>query len=217
MKDRFNSKQPVSLLAVLVFVALLLAACQPTTTTLQPTTVPLAANTAIPTSVPTMVNTATTASKPTSTAAASATTPTVLVPQTGGIAAGAATLMVAKDPTLGSILVDGKGMTLYIFTKDEADKSPCTGGCLQAWPPFLTNGAPAAGEGVDASLLGTTTLADGSTIVTYNHMPLYYWAADTKPGDTSGQGVNNVWYVVAPDGKPAGIPQSSADPYDSDY
>jgi predicted lipoprotein with Yx(FWY)xxD motif len=116
--------------------------------------------------------------------------------------AGGALVNVATDAELGKILVDGKGMTLYIFTKDEPDKSNCSGGCLKAWPPFAASAAPQAGDGVDQSLLGTATLADGSKIVTYNHMPLYYWAGDTKSGDTSGQGVNDVWYVIGPDGKP---------------
>jgi len=128
-------------------------------------------------------------------------------------AAGPASLMVATDPKLGQILVDGKGMTLYMYTKDEPDKSNCTGKCLAAWPPFLTVGAPVAGTGVDASLIGTAKLADGSTIVTYNHMPLYYWAKDTKAGDATGQGVGNVWYVLAPDGKVVGMSSvASANP-----
>ena len=117
-------------------------------------------------------------------------------------AAGEAMLNVATDAKLGKILVDGKGMTLYMFTKDTADKSNCSGGCLKAWPPFAATGDVKAGDGVDQSLIGSATMADGSKIVTYNHMPLYYWAADTKPGDTSGQDVNSVWYVVSPDGKP---------------
>jgi predicted lipoprotein with Yx(FWY)xxD motif len=119
-----------------------------------------------------------------------------------GMPAPDVTLSVATDPKLGTYLVDGKGMTLYMFTKDEANKSNCSDACLKAWPPLLTKtSATAAGEGVTNSLIGSATLADGSKIVTYNKMPLYYWAADTKPGDTTGQGVNDVWYVVSPDGK----------------
>ncbi len=133
-------------------------------------------------------------------------TPMAATPMaTSGAASGAASgtvLNVATDPKLGKILVDGKGMTLYIFTKDGPDKSNCTGGCAKAWPPFTATGNVTAGAGVDQSLIGTATLADGSKIVTYNHMPLYYWASDTKPGDTTGQGVQNVWFVVSPDGKP---------------
>jgi len=115
-----------------------------------------------------------------------------------------ATINVAEDPKLGKILVDGKGMTLYMFTKDEPDKSNCSGKCIENWPPLLTQGHPTLGEGVDASMIGTATLGDGSTIVTYNHMPLYYWVKDKAPGDTTGQGNNNVWYVVAPDGTVVG-------------
>jgi len=70
-----------------------------------------------------------------------------------------------------------------------------------SWPPFLTQGNPILGPGVDDSKVGTATLADGSLIVTYDHMPLYYWIKDTKPGDTTGQGVGSVWYVVSPDGE----------------
>ncbi len=110
------------------------------------------------------------------------------------------TLNTANDPVLGPILVDGEGMTLYMFTKDEPDKSNCTGDCLVKWPPFLTQGNPGLGEGVDPALVGFSELSDGSKIVTYNHMPLYYWWEDLKPGDTKGQGVGEVWYVVAPDG-----------------
>jgi predicted lipoprotein with Yx(FWY)xxD motif len=114
------------------------------------------------------------------------------------------TVSVATDPNLGKILVDGKGMTLYIFTKDTPDKSNCSGGCLKAWPALLTQGSPKAGAGVDQSLLGSTTLADGSKIVTYNHMPLYYFVQDKAPGDVKGQNNGTVWFVVSPDGKPVG-------------
>ena len=125
-----------------------------------------------------------------------ATTPTTAA------AAGDVMLNVATDPTLGKVLVDGKGMTLYMYTKDTANQSNCTAGCLKAWPPLLTKDSAKAGTGVDASLIGSTKLADGTLIVTYNKMPLYYWASDMKAGDATGQGVGKVWYVVAPDGKP---------------
>jgi len=114
-------------------------------------------------------------------------------------------LEVAKDPALGEILVDGKGMTLYMFTKDEPNKVNCAGDCLAAWPPLLADGTVTVGAGVDASLLGEALLPDGSMIVTYNQMPLYYWVNDIKPGDTTGQDVNKVWYVVSPAGVPIGM------------
>jgi len=95
-------------------------------------------------------------------------------------------------------------MTLYMFTKDEADKSNCSGNCLTNWPPLLTQGSPTLGEGVDPALVGSASLPDGSKIVTYNHMPLYYYVKDTKAGDVTGQNVGNVWFVVSPDGKSVG-------------
>jgi predicted lipoprotein with Yx(FWY)xxD motif len=114
-------------------------------------------------------------------------------------------IQVAKDPVLGDILVDGNGMTLYMFTKDEPNKVNCAGDCLAAWPPLLADGAVTAGAGVDASLLGEAALPDGSMIVTYNQMPLYYWVNDINPGDTTGQDVNKVWHVVSPAGDPIGM------------
>ena len=113
----------------------------------------------------------------------------------------AITIQVATDPTLGKILVDGKGMTLYMYTKDEPNKSNCTGDCLVNWPPLLAVDNPGLGDGVDAAMLGTADLADGSKIVTYNKMPLYYWKNDAEPGQTTGQDVGGVWYVVSPAGE----------------
>jgi predicted lipoprotein with Yx(FWY)xxD motif len=115
--------------------------------------------------------------------------------------AGEATINIATDPKLGQILVDANGMTLYIFTNDAPDKSNCNGDCLKNWPPLLTQGKPVLGAGVDDSKVGMATLADGSNIVTYNHMPLYYFVKDTKAGDVTGQGVGSVWYVISPDGE----------------
>ena len=112
-----------------------------------------------------------------------------------------ATINIATDPKLGKILVDGKGLTLYMFTKDTPDKATCTGGCAKAWPPLLTLGSPKLGPGVDSSMIGSATLPDGSKIVTYNHMPLYYFIQDKVPGDVKGQDNGNVWFVVSPDGK----------------
>jgi predicted lipoprotein with Yx(FWY)xxD motif len=116
-----------------------------------------------------------------------------------------ATINVAQNPTLGPILVDGNGMTLYMFTKDTADTVNCTGKCIENWPPLVTQGSPTLGDGVDAAMIGTADLSDGSKIVTYNHMPIYYYIKDKAPGDVVGQGNNDVWYVVAPDGMPVGM------------
>ncbi len=106
------------------------------------------------------------------------------------------------DSGLGTILVDGAGMTLYLFTNDSPGVSTCEGACLEAWPPVL--GQPSAGTGADDSRLGTLERSDGTTQVTYNGWPLYRWAQDNAPGDTTGQGVNGIWWVVDPDGDPIG-------------
>jgi predicted lipoprotein with Yx(FWY)xxD motif len=127
-------------------------------------------------------------------------------------AATEATINVTTDPKLGKILVDGKGMTMYMFTKDTPDKSNCAGGCLKAWPALITLGSPKTGDGVNASMIGSAALPDGSKIVTYNHMPLYYFVQDKAAGDTKGQGNGSVWFVVGPDGKPVGMDTQSATP-----
>jgi len=119
------------------------------------------------------------------------------------------TIAVASDPSLGKFLVDSEGMTLYIFTKDGPDQSNCDAKCLANWPPLVSSGTPKVGPGVDASLIGTATLADGAKIVTYDHMPLYYFIKDTKPGQISGENVGSVWFVVSPEGKPIETPSTA--------
>jgi predicted lipoprotein with Yx(FWY)xxD motif len=117
--------------------------------------------------------------------------------------ADAATLALKMgEASLGSIVVDGKGMTLYMFTKDTqgSNKSACTGQCLVAWPPLY--GKPTMGAGVDDSKLGSFALPDGTVQATYNGWPLYYWKGDTKAGDVSGQNVSGVWFVLDKDGNP---------------
>jgi len=112
----------------------------------------------------------------------------------------AATVNLGTNGTLGSFLVDDKGMTLYLFTKDTPNTTVCYEKCAVAWPPLLTTGAPVAGEGVDASLFGTTTRTDGAVQVTYNGWPLYYYEKDKAPGDVTGQDVGGVWYVISAEG-----------------
>jgi len=119
---------------------------------------------------------------------------------------GAATVKLAEDDQLGSFLVDDKGMTLYLFTKDTPNTTVCYDKCAVAWPPLLTTGDPIAGEGLDASLLGTTNRTDGTVQVTYNGWPLYYYEKDKAPGDIIGQDVGGVWYVVSPEGNQVTTP-----------
>lgn len=116
----------------------------------------------------------------------------------GGDAAAGDVAVASTD--LGDVLVDAEGMTLYLFTPDEQGESTCYDDCETAWPPLTVEGDPAAGEGVDAALLGTAEREDGSLQVTYNDWPLYLWQGDAEPGDTTGQNVNDVWFVVSPDG-----------------
>lgn len=101
---------------------------------------------------------------------------------------------------LGEMLVDGDGNSLYLFIPDAQGDSTCYDDCEANWPP-LTDGAE-AGPDVDAALIGSTTRTDGSDQVTYNGWPLYYFAGDAAPGDTNGQGLNDVWFVVSPAGEP---------------
>ncbi|HXD82259.1 MAG TPA: hypothetical protein VNU27_11865 [Candidatus Acidoferrum sp.] len=113
-------------------------------------------------------------------------------------AATAATIKVATT-ALGQILVDGNGMTVYLFVADTGASSTCYTSCAALWPPVLTTGAPQAGAGANASLLGTTTRTDGKIEVTYAGHPLYYFVQDKSAGDTTGQGVNSfgaLWWVL---------------------
>ena len=130
-------------------------------------------------------------------------------PATGGAspapssAAAGAKVGVATNPKLGQILVDDKGMTLYLFVKDTGTSSTCYDQCAQFWPPLLTTGAPQATAGANQSLLGTTTRTDGKMEVTYAGHPLYYFVKDKAPGDITGQGVNgfgDLWWVLTPAG-----------------
>lgn len=113
-------------------------------------------------------------------------------------AAGAATVEVANSD-LGDILVDGEGMTLYVFENDTDENSTCYDDCEANWPPLT--GEPTAGEGADESLLGTSEREDGTTQVTYAGQPVYYFAGDQSAGDTNGQGVGDLWWVVGADGE----------------
>jgi predicted lipoprotein with Yx(FWY)xxD motif len=133
-----------------------------------------------------------------STAAASPSPSPVASPAATGT-----TIAVATNAKLGQILVDGKGMTVYLFVVDSGTTSSCYTSCAAIWPPVLTTGAPQAGTGATASLLGTTTRTDGKIEVTYAGHPLYYFVQDKASGDTTGQGINGfggLWWVLTPSG-----------------
>jgi predicted lipoprotein with Yx(FWY)xxD motif len=107
-----------------------------------------------------------------------------------------------RDSEFGTILVDSEDRTLYLFDKETSDASRCYGECAEAWPPFLTEGAPRAGRGADQGLLGTTKRDDGTSQVTYNGHPLYYYV-DDPAGEVLCHNVEEfggLWLVVTPEG-----------------
>ncbi|MFV8185001.1 SCO0930 family lipoprotein [Streptomyces sp. AF1B] len=113
-------------------------------------------------------------------------------------------LAVTQNAKLGKVLTDGAGKTLYRFDDDTAEppKSSCDGDCAKAWPPVPADDAT-AGAGIDKALLGEVTRSDGSKQLTIGGWPAYRYAKDTKAGDTTGQGVGDKWFALAPDGKKA--------------
>lgn len=104
-------------------------------------------------------------------------------------------VQVSHNALLGPILVTSSGMTLYTFKNDTLGHSNCTGGCATIWPPLLTSGAPTAGPGASGAL-SVVSRAGGAQQVAYNGWPLYTYAGDVRPGQTNGQGLLHLWYVV---------------------
>jgi predicted lipoprotein with Yx(FWY)xxD motif len=122
------------------------------------------------------------------------------------------TVAVSDNDELGDFLVGNNGMTLYMFTQDEENVSNCTDQCTANWPPLVVHEGevPVAGHGVVGEL-NVIERDDGTFQVTYNGMPLYFWVNDGAPGDTNGQGVGDVWFVVPPDSETDAV--SSSDGY----
>jgi predicted lipoprotein with Yx(FWY)xxD motif len=121
------------------------------------------------------------------------------------------TVATATSATLGTILVDSAGRTLYVFDKDAGGKIACTASCVQVWPPLLvTPGTtPAAGAGVTAAL-ATVQRPDGGLQVTLAGRPLYVYSGDSAPGQTHGDGFGGIWHAAKPAGNPlAGAASSS--------
>jgi predicted lipoprotein with Yx(FWY)xxD motif len=161
------------LIAVAALAALTVAACSSSDKTASPTTNPA-------TTVG-EVTTTTTAETPTTPAATGPTT-------------------VAVAPTaLGMILVDSKGMTLYIDENDQPGAPACTEACLGAWPPLKAPASPTFAAALDPSKFSTATAADGTKQLAVNEFPLYYFTNDKKPGDVTGQDSGG-FYVVGKDG-----------------
>ena len=114
-------------------------------------------------------------------------------------------LLTTADSDLGEIVVDGDGMTVYMFDNDTqgGDASTCEGQCAANWPAVTSDSDDPAVEGVTGEI-GTITGVDGETQVTLNGWPLYSFAGDSAAGDVNGQGVNGVWWVLTPDGEKVG-------------
>jgi predicted lipoprotein with Yx(FWY)xxD motif len=192
-----------TILAMLVVLAVLLAACAPQSTVVPTmTTEPTEVSTEPANTEPSETETAGATAEATATGAADETA-TSSIPVTG-----AATVNVSESTEFGPVLVDGDGFSLYLFMADTQNSGTSTcgddDGCTTEWPPLLTEGDPIAGEGVDATLLGTITRDDGSTQVTYNGWPLYLFHEDMAAGDTNGQAVDEfggLWYLVSPTGE----------------
>lgn len=192
-----------TILAMLVALAVLVAACAPQSTAVPTTTTePTEVSTEPANTEPAETETAGATAEATATGAADETA-TSSIPVTG-----AATVNVSESTEFGPILVDGDGFSLYLFMADTQNSGTSTcgddDGCTTEWPPLLTEGDPVAGEGVDATLLGTITRDDGSTQVTYNGWPLYLFHEDMAAGDTNGQAVDEfggLWYLVSPTGE----------------
>jgi predicted lipoprotein with Yx(FWY)xxD motif len=119
--------------------------------------------------------------------------------------AGRSSSVAAHTSVYGTILFDGRGFVLYVFTRDAHGRSACTGACARVWPPFLVRGRLSAAKGATARLLGTIRRSDGTRQATYAGRPLYYYIGDRAPGQILCQDVveyGGRWLVVRPTGKP---------------
>src|SRR6266487_6433237 len=109
--------------------------------------------------------------------------------------------------SLGRIIVDSHGRTLYLWAHDTRGKSTCYGACASYWPPLITRGKPRASSGARSALLGTTRRRDGKMQVTYHGHPLYRFSGDVRAGQTAGEGLTDFggrWYAVSAAGTAVG-------------
>lgn len=112
--------------------------------------------------------------------------------------------LTLANSTYGKVIFSGTHRALYVFSADHGSTSTCYGECTKAWPPLLTAGTPTVGAGLNRALIGTTKRSDGTTQVTYNGHPLYYFSGD-KGSEIKCQDANSnggYWYVLSANGKP---------------
>jgi predicted lipoprotein with Yx(FWY)xxD motif len=126
---------------------------------------------------------------------------------TSAPAGGGAGLAAAAVGNLGQVVTAADGKTVYRFDMDTANpaKSNCDGQCAALWPPVIAGASSTTVQGIDQSLLGTVTRADGAKQVTLAGWPLYEYAQDTAPGQANGQGVQGTWFAATPEGTKAGV------------
>jgi len=108
--------------------------------------------------------------------------------------------VLVRVTSVGGVLVDARGHTLYSYAPDRAQTSTCYGACASVWPPLLTTSKAAAGLGVRANLLSSAKRKDGKLQVTYAGHPLYLYSGDAKAGDLNGQGYSNIWWALSSTG-----------------
>jgi predicted lipoprotein with Yx(FWY)xxD motif len=194
MESGIRSVRTRSTLAAAGVLALLaLTACGSTYDAAPPKN---AANTAAAPAAASPTATETTAPSPEPTASGDAGSATDDVGQTP------TTLKATTIPKMGSVVVDEKGWVLYRYDKDTAEpasKSACNGDCAKVWPPVIADDQKLVG--LDKSLIGEVTRADGAHQVTLAGWPLYYYIGDKRPGTWRGQNVGGVWWVIDPQGK----------------
>lgn len=119
---------------------------------------------------------------------------TSMTPTPSATSSAAAIVMTKTNPKKGNYLTDPKGMTLYVFDNDTKGVSNCNGSCASLWPPYLESSQMSSMP----SNINTIKRADGKMQYAYNGMPLYYYANDKVPGDTTGDGVGGTWHLVKP-------------------
>jgi predicted lipoprotein with Yx(FWY)xxD motif len=127
-------------------------------------------------------------------------------------ASGKTATVGVSNASLGNILVDSKGRTLYLFNRDSGTMSECNGACAVNWPPLRAAGKPTIGSGAKASLVSTSTRSNGAQQLTYNGHPLYLFKNDSNPGDTNGEGLTafgGSWFAVSPAGNEVSAPATS--------
>lgn len=121
-------------------------------------------------------------------------------PESENVATGV--VIKTGDSEFGTMLFNDEGQAIYIWELEDSTEAECYGDCAEAWPPVLTDGAPRATGSVRSDLLGTTKRTDGSTQVTYNGHPLYYYAhegaGEVKCHNISTHG--GLWWVIQPNG-----------------